>query len=115
MIIIGISAYYHDSAACLVKDGKIISAVQEERFTRKKHDSSFPHHSINYCLEDSNINLSDVDYIIFYEKPLLKFERLIETQISNSPFGFFSFKKSIPIWIKEKLFQQIELINLIII
>ena len=110
MIIIGISAYYHDSAACLVKDGQIISAVQEERFTRKKHDSSFPKNSLKFCLDYSQIKLSEVDYIIFYEKQFIKFERLLETYLSNVPRGFKSFYQAIPIWVKEKLFtkQQIK-------
>tara|TARA_S200000501_G_scaffold365689_1_gene399464 strand:- start:432 stop:2267 length:1836 start_codon:yes stop_codon:yes gene_type:complete len=109
--ILGISAFYHDSAATLISDGKIISAVQEERFTRKKHDSSFPTNSIKYLLSMSNNNLNDIDAIVFYEKPFLKFERLLETYIAFAPRGFLQFSKSMPIWIKEKLFQKNEIIN----
>ena len=88
MYILGISAYYHDSAASLIKDGEIISAVQEERFTRKKHDQTFPKNAINYCLEESGINPEELSYIVFYEKPFLKFERLIETYLAFAPKGF---------------------------
>ncbi len=104
--ILGISAYYHDSAACILIDGKIIAAAQEERFTRKKHDSSYPFNAINFVLKYANIKLSDVDQIIFYEKPFLKFERLLETYVAFAPKGFVQFSKSIPIWLKEKLFQK---------
>ncbi len=104
--ILGISAFYHDSAAALIKDGEIKMAIQEERLTRIKHDSSFPINSITKILEETNINLDDIDYVSFYEKPFLKFERLIETYLANVPFGFNSFKIAIPIWIKEKLFLK---------
>ena len=104
--ILGISSFYHDSGASLIKDGEIIACAQEERFTRKKHDSSFPTNSINFCLRFSNIHLRDVDYIVFYEKPFLKFERLLETYIAYFPWGLKSFIHSFPIWIKEKLFQK---------
>ena len=104
--ILGISCFYHDSAAVLIDKGEIIEAVQEERFTRKKHDLSFPHNSIKYILKQNNLNLDNIDYIVFYEKPFLKFERLIETYLANAPRGFLSFKKSLPIWVKEKLFQK---------
>ena len=104
--IIGISCYYHDSAAAYIYNGKIINAVQEERFTRIKHDSSFPKKSINFILKENKLSLNDIDYIVFYEKPFLKFERLIETYLDNSPFGVSSFYKSMPIWAKEKLFQK---------
>ncbi len=104
--ILGISCYYHDSAAALVIDGVIINAVQEERFTRKKHDNSFPKESIKFILNENQISLQDIDYIVFYEKPFLKFERLLETYLDNSPKGLKSFNKSIPIWSKEKLFQK---------
>ncbi len=104
--ILGISAFYHDSAAALIKDGRIINAFQEERFTRKKHDSSFPSNSIKKILEINNINILDIDKVIFYEKPLIKFERLLETYLRYAPKGFLSFKKSIPIWVKDKLFQK---------
>ena len=110
-LILGISCFYHDSAAALIKNDEIIYASQEERFSRKKHDSSFPDRSINYILSKYNLNLSDIDHIVFYEKPFLKFERILETHIAYSPFGFKSFLHSIPIWIKEKLFQKNILFN----
>jgi len=106
MYILGISAFYHDSGACLIHNGKIIAAAQEERFSRIKHDSSFPINSINYCLHEANIEGSNVEKIVFYEKPFLKFERLLETYLSFAPKGFASFVKAMPIWIKEKLFQK---------
>lgn len=106
MNILGISAYYHDSAAALVQDGNIIAAAQEERFTRKKHDPSFPELAIKSCLEQANIELKDIDYICFYDKPLLKFERLLETYLSYAPRGFRSFIAAIPIWLKEKLYLK---------
>jgi carbamoyltransferase len=106
MRILGISAYYHDSAAALIEDGRIIAAAQEERFTRRKHDARFPRHAISYCLEAAGIGLDDVDHIAFFEKPLVKFERLIETYLANAPKGFRSFKTAMPVWIKEKLFQK---------
>ncbi len=104
--ILGVSAFYHDSAAALIKNGKIISAAQEERFTRKKHDSSFPSNAISFVLKYSNLKLSDVDYIVFYEKPFLKFERLLETYVAFAPKGFQSFSRAMPVWLKEKLFQK---------
>ena len=104
--ILGISAFYHDSAAALIKDGYIISAAQEERFTRKKHDSDFPINAINFVLNYSNIKLNEVDHIVFYEKPFLKFERLLETYVAFAPKGFESFSRSMPLWLKEKLFQK---------
>jgi carbamoyltransferase len=106
MKILGISAFYHDSAACLVNNGTIIAAAQEERFTRKKHDSEFPLHAIRYCLEEGGITLSDVDYVVFYDKPLLKFERLLQTYLSYAPKGIRSFWMAMPIWLKEKLFLK---------
>ena len=111
MYILGISAYYHDSAACLLKDSEILAAVQEERFTRIKNDAAFPEQSINYCLEHAGIALSDVDYIAYYEKPFLKFERLLETHLAFSPAGIRSFLKAMPIWLKEKLFFKRMLIK----
>ena len=111
MYILGISAFYHDSAACLIKNGEIIAAVQEERFTRKKHDDSFPRNSIIYCLEQAEIEASQIDHIVFYEKPFLKFERLLETYLAFAPKGFISFSKSMPLWIKEKLFQKKSLVD----
>ena len=104
--ILGISAFYHDSAAALVVDGKIISAAQEERFTRKKHDPSYPHHAVEFILKNSNLKLSQIDHIIFFEKPFLKFDRLLETYLAFAPKGFMSFATSMPIWLKEKLFQK---------
>lgn len=104
--ILGISAYYHDSAACLVLDGKILAAAQEERFSRKKHDPGFPEQAILYCLEEASIDLAAVDSVVFYDKPILKFERLLETYLSNMPHGFLSFTKAIPVWLKEKLFLK---------
>ena len=104
--ILGISAFYHDSAAALLCDGNIIAAAQEERFSRKKHDPSFPAQSIQYCLHEGNIAVGDLDGVIFYDKPLLKFERLLETYISYAPAGFRSFAMAMPIWLKEKLFLK---------
>ena len=104
--ILGISAFYHDSAASILKDGKIIAAAQEERFTRKKHDPSYPHNAIEFVLKYANLKLSEVDQIVFFEKPFLKFERLLETYVAFAPKGFISFAKAMPLWIKEKLFQK---------
>ena len=104
--ILGISAYYHDSAAAVIVDGEIVSAAQEERFTRKKHDARFPRNAVSYCIEEINISLSDIDYIVFYDKPLVKFERLIETYLSFVPKGFQSFVTAMPIWLKDKLFLK---------
>ena len=109
--ILGISAFYHDSAACIVQDGEIIAAAQEERFTRKKHDPNYPKNAINFVLNYSNLKLSEVDQIVFFEKPFLKFERLLETYVAFAPKGFVSFSKAMPLWIKEKLFQKNLLFN----
>ena len=109
--ILGISAFYHDSAAALIKDGKIIAAAQEERFSRIKHDAQFPKSAIAYVLKESNLKLNEVDHIVFFEKPYLKFERLIKTYLAFAPKGFKSFSTSIPIWLKEKLFQKKYLFN----
>ena len=109
--ILGISAFYHDSAACIIQDGEIIAAAQEERFTRIKHDPSYPKNAINFVLKYSNLKLSEVDQIVFFEKPFLKFERLIETYVAFAPKGFVSFSKAMPLWIKEKLFQKKLLYN----
>jgi len=106
MKILGFSAYYHDSAACLVIDGNIIAAAQEERFTRKKHDASFPANSIKYSLDEAGISAADLDYVVFYDKPFLKFERLFETFLAFAPKGFRSFATSLPLWVKDKLFQR---------
>ena len=111
MFILGISAYYHDSAACLIKNGEIISAAQEERFTRKKHDAGFPHHAIKYCLEYAGVSASQIDNVVFYEKPFVKFERLLETYLAFAPKGFTSFVKTMPVWLKDKLFQKFALIK----
>jgi len=104
--ILGISAFYHDSAACLVRDGEIVAAAQEERFTRKKHDARFPENAIDYCLREGGISLGDLSHIAFYEKPFLKFERLLETYLSFAPKGLVSFWAAMPIWLKEKLFLK---------
>ncbi|OYY94457.1 MAG: hypothetical protein B7Y41_06375 [Hydrogenophilales bacterium 28-61-23] len=106
MRILGISAYYHDSAAALLIDGEIVAAAQEERFTRKKHDAAFPHQAIAFCLQHAGIALADVDRIVFYDKPLLKFERLLETYLAFAPRGFASFKTAMPVWLREKLFLK---------
>jgi carbamoyltransferase len=104
--ILGVSALYHDSAAALIDDGHIAAAAQEERFTRKKHDASFPANAVAYCLDAGGIALADIDYVVFYDKPFLKFERLLETYLSFAPKGFKSFSMAIPVWLKEKLFQK---------
>src|SRR2546425_1765658 len=101
--ILGISAFYHDSAACLVRDGRIIAAAQEERFTRKKHDASFPKFAIEYCLREGGIGVNEVDFVAFYEKPFVKFDRILHTYLAYAPAGVASFLKAIPIWIKEKI------------
>ena len=104
--ILGISAFYHDSAAAIIIDGEIIAAAQEERFTRKKHDSSYPFNAVEFVLNFSKLKLSEVDQVIFYEKPFLKFERLLETYVAFAPRGFKQFCMSMPLWIREKLFQK---------
>ena len=104
--ILGLSAFYHDSAAALIIDGKITAAAQEERFTRKKHDSSYPFHAVEYVLREGKLKLNEIDYVVFYEKPFLKFERLLETYVSFAPKGFKSFSMSMPVWLKDKLFQK---------
>jgi carbamoyltransferase len=106
MRVLGISAYYHDSAAAFITDGKIVAAAQEERFTRKKHDAGFPHNALAYCLDEDGVSLDGVDYIVFYDKPFLKFERLLETYVSFAPRGFRSFCMAMPIWLREKLFLK---------
>jgi carbamoyltransferase len=106
MRILGISAFYHDSAAALIEDGRIVAAAQEERFTRRKHDPTFPHSAIAYCLGDAGITADGLDHVVFYDKPFLKFERLLETYIALAPRGFRSFQMSIPLWLREKLFQK---------
>ena len=106
MQILGVSAFYHDSAAALIEDGHILAAAQEERFTRKKHDAGFPTHAIAYCLDEAQTTMDQIDHVVFYDKPFLKFERLLETYLAFAPQGFQSFKMAIPIWLKEKLFQK---------
>ena len=106
MYILGISAFYHDSAACLLKNGEIIAAVQEERFTRKKHDAGFPRYAIEFCLKEAQVSAEQIDNVVFYEKPFVKFERLLETYLAFAPKGFKSFAKAMPLWIKDKLFQK---------
>ena len=110
-IILGISAFYHDSAAAILVNGKIAAAAQEERFTRKKHDASYPYNAIESVLKYTNLKLSEVDHIVFFEKPFLKFERLLETYVAFAPKGFESFCKAMPIWLREKLFQKNLLLN----
>ena len=111
--ILGISAFYHDSAAAIIVDGKILAAAQEERFTRKKHDSSYPFHAVNFVLKFAKLKLSEIDYVVFYEKPFLKFERLLETYVAFAPRGFRQFTKSMPSWLREKLFQKNMLMKLL--
>ncbi len=111
--ILGISAFFHDSAAALIVDGKIVAAAQEERFSRVKHDERYPKNAINYILKEGNIELSQIDHIVFFEKPFLKFERLLETYLAFAPRGFKSFSMAMPIWLREKLFQKKHLYDLL--
>src|SRR6267154_1428771 len=111
MKILGLSAYYHDSAACLVADGDIVAAAQEERFTRRKHDSDFPAKAAEYCVRSSGLRPADIDYVVFYDKPFQKFERIFETYLAFVPGGFRSFATSLPVWFKEKLFQKNVLVD----
>ena len=106
MNILGISAYYHDSAAALLRDGELVAAAQEERFSRKKHDARFPTHATEYCLAEGKVALQEIDYVVFYDKPLLKFDRLLETYLAYAPRGFKSFAMAMPIWLKEKLYLK---------
>src|SRR4051812_20481478 len=106
MRILGISAFYHDSAAALIENDRIVAAVQEERFTRKKFDANYPRYAIDYCLKEAGVRLRDIDYVAFYDKPFLKFERLIETYLAFSPRGFSSFRMALPLWLREKLFLK---------
>ena len=106
MLVLGVSAFYHDSAAALLRDGEIVAAVQEERFTRKKHDSRFPKNAIEYCLQEAGCDPGKIDYVAFYDKPFLKFERLLETYLAFAPRGFRSFAMALPVWLREKLFQK---------
>lgn len=109
MNILGISAYYHDSAACLVRDGRIVAAAQEERFTRKKHDERFPRHAIDYCLEEGGIRSQELDYAVFYEKPFLKFDRILHTFLACAPLGIRPFLKAVPLWVKDKIWMKVEI------
>ncbi len=109
MLILGISAWYHDSSVCLIKNGEIVNAVQEERFSRVKHDSRFPVQALHYCIDSADIKPDEIDFVVYYEKPFLKFERLLETYLSFAPKGFKSFKESMPLWIKQKLFLKLNL------
>src|SRR6185295_17470685 len=113
MIVVGISAFYHDSAAAIVRDGVIVAAAQEERFTRKKHDANFPANALRYCVQEVGVAWNDIDFVTFYEKPFLKFERLLETYLAFAPKGFGSFRMAMPLWLKEKLFQKSLLIDLL--
>jgi carbamoyltransferase len=106
MNILGISAYYHDSAAALLREGEIVAAAQEERFSRKKHDARFPKHAVEYCLAEAGAPLKELDHIVFYDKPLVKFDRLLETYLAYAPKGFKSFAMAMPIWLKEKLYLK---------
>ena len=111
MYILGISAFFHDSAACLLSNGEIIAAAQEERFTRKKNDAAFPTNSIKFCIDKAKINPEEISQVVFYEKPFLKFERLLETYLAFAPRGFASFSKAMPVWIKDKLFLKHNLVK----
>src|SRR6478752_8814484 len=104
--ILGISAFYHDSAAALVVDGRIVAAAQEERFTRKKHDADFPSRATAYCLAEAGLTPADLDYVAFYDKPLTKFERILETYLAYTPLGFRSFRMAMPLWLKDKLYTR---------
>ena len=106
MNILGISGYYHDSAAALLRDGEIVAAAQEERFSRKKHDPRFPKQAIGYCMREAGITLQQVDHVVFYEKPLVKLERLLATYLGCAPKGFQSFLAAMPVWLKEKLYLK---------
>jgi carbamoyltransferase len=106
MRVLGLSAFYHDSAAALVEDGRVVAAAQEERFTRKKFDAGYPRLAVDYCLRAAGIGLDDVDFVVFYDKPFIKFERLLETYLTLSPRGFTSFRMAMPLWLREKLFQK---------
>src|SRR3954447_16377866 len=112
-IALGISAFYHDSAAAMVRDGEIVAAAQEERFTRKKHDANFPVNALRYCVQETGVAWSNIDFVTFYEKPFLKFKRLLETYLAFAPKGFGSFRMAMPLWLKEKLFQKSLLIDLL--
>jgi carbamoyltransferase len=104
--ILGLSAFYHDSAAALVEDGRVVAAAQEERFTRRKFDAGYPRLAVDYCLQQAGVGLRDIDQVVFYDKPFVKFERLLETYLACSPRGFASFRMALPLWLREKLFQK---------
>src|SRR6516225_4954508 len=104
--ILGISAFYHDSAACLLRDGEIVAAAQEERFTRKKHDARFPYHAAQFCLKQGGVSVHQLKYVVFYDKPMVKFERLLETYVAFAPKGIRSYLMAMPVWMKEKLFLK---------
>src|SRR4051794_5623951 len=106
MWILGISAFYHDSAAALIRDGEVVAAAQEERFTRKKHDAGFPTHAVDYCLQTAGLKADELEHVVFYEKPFIKFERLLENYLALAPRGLQSFQMALPLWIREKLFQK---------
>ena len=106
MIVLGISAFYHDSAAALLRNGDIVAAAQEERFSRRKHDAGFPAHAIDYCLAEGGVSMDQVDHVAFYDKPFLKFDRLLETYLAFAPRGFRSFRMAMPVWLREKLFLK---------
>ena len=106
MNILGISAFYHDSAACLVRDGEIVAAAQEERFTRKKHDAAFPKNAVEYCLREAGITLGQVDCVAFYEKPFLKFDRILHSYLAHAPKGLKTFLMAIPLWIRERIWMK---------
>ena len=106
MVIVGISAYYHDSAVALLHNGEIVAAAQEERFTRKKHDAAFPANALHYCLGEAGITPDQITHVVYYDKPFLKFERLLETYLFFSPRGFSSFRLALPVWLREKLFLK---------
>src|SRR5260221_11931651 len=111
MRILGISAFYHDSAAAVVEDGHIVAAAQEERFSRKKQDARYPENAIRYCLDEGGLTLDELDHVVFYEKPFIKFERLLETYLAFAPRGFASFRTALPVWVKDKLFQRSNLLT----
>src|SRR5262245_39924847 len=111
MKILGISCYYHDSAACLVDDGVIVAAAQEERFTRKKHDQDFPRKAVRYCLAEGGVTDGKVDAVAFYDKPILKFHRILETYLSTSPRGLTQFMRAVPVWLREKLWMEPEILD----
>jgi carbamoyltransferase len=109
MHVLGISCYYHDSAACLIEDEEVVAAAEEERFSREKHDSTFPDNAIEYCLEEAGITVDDVDHVVFYEKPIEKFDRILETFLTIAPFGYRSFIQGMPVWVRSRLWMRSDL------